>query len=86
MKEDFLAVSAFQDQVVQQSRSSWTPPPGGCFKLKVNAAYRSDSKIVSFGMVIADFSGTVRLCVVTKDDNVESSLHAEIKAVLFGLD
>ena len=41
--------------------------------------------IASFGMVVRDSTRKVWLCVVSKEENINSPLHAEIKVILFGL-
>ena len=52
----------------------------------MDVAFNLSSKTASLGMVIRDSSGRVRLCVATKIDRVYLLLHAEIKAILFGLE
>ena len=37
-------------------------------------------------MVVRDSSGSLRLSAVTKTDKIQSSFHAELKAILFGLE
>ena len=69
-----------------QSHQSWNPPSGNCFKLNVDAAFLSDSKKANLGMVVRDSSGTVQVCAVTKVDNIDSALQAELRAILFGLE
>ncbi|XWS44556.1 hypothetical protein CRYUN_Cryun15aG0056500 [Craigia yunnanensis] len=46
----------------------------------------SKTKEASLGMVVRDHSGSIFLCVLTRVVNVESPLHAEIKAILFSLE
>ena len=36
-------------------------------------------------MVVRDHLGVVHICVGIRVDNIESPLHAELKAILFGL-
>ena len=52
----------------------------------VDAAYCSENKIASLGMVVRNDIGAIRLCAVMKTCNVESPLQADAKAVAFGLE
>ena len=65
--------------------SKWSPPRWDCFKLNVDAAFSQVSRVASFGMVIRDSTGKMCLCVVSKEEKIDSPLHVEIKVVLFGL-
>ena len=62
------------------------PPHNNSFKLNVDAAYSAITKEASLGMEVCDYLGAVHLCVVTRVEEIESSLHAEIKTILFGLE
>ena len=62
------------------------PLASNSFKLNVDAAYSSRTKEASLGMVVRDHLGSVLLCAVTKVDSIVFPLHAEIKALLFGLE
>ena len=42
-------------------------------------------KVASLGLVVRNISGAMCLCAVMKIDKVESQLHVELKAVIFGL-
>ena len=44
-----------------------------------------DSRIAGFGMVVRDSSGKVCFAVI-KEDNIDSPLNAEIKAILFEIE
>ncbi|XWS23583.1 hypothetical protein CRYUN_Cryun28dG0027400 [Craigia yunnanensis] len=37
-------------------------------------------------MVVRDYQGISHLCAATKVDNIDSALHAKLKAILFGLE
>ena len=37
-------------------------------------------------MVVRDYLGNIHLCAMTAMDDIEMPLHAEIKAILFGLE
>ena len=60
-------------------------PHRNCLNLTVDAAYSSKIKIDKLGMVVRDYLGNIHLCAVTAKDNIETPLHAKIKAILFGL-
>ena len=45
------------------------------------------SRNTKFGMVVRDARGEVRLCAVSREDNINSAMHAELfKVILFGLE
>ena len=86
LKEEFrLALSPCR-QVYQLAPPTWSPPICGSLKLNVDATFNSNSKLAGLGMVLRDSSGSVRLSAVTKIDRVDSPLHAEFKAILFGME
>ena len=51
---DALAPTAAGDLVIT---SAWSPPIWDGFKLNVDAAFSSSSRIASFGMVVRDSRG-----------------------------
>ena len=55
-------------------------------KINVDATYNPVTKFATLGMVVRDSIGTITLRAMTKIDNVESPLHAEFQAILFGLE
>ena len=86
MKEEFRLALPPCRQVYQPSPPTWSLPISGSFKLNVDATFNADSKIAGLGMVLRDSSSNVMLSAVTKIDRVDSPLHAEIKAILFGME
>ena len=67
------------------SRLAWFPPTSGIIKLNVDAAYSSESKIASSGLVVWDFVGSLCLCAVMKIRNIAFVLQAELQAIFFDL-
>ncbi|OMO84761.1 hypothetical protein COLO4_21861 [Corchorus olitorius] len=68
------------------SSGSWSPPPEGVIKLNVDAAYHSASKVAVLAMVLRNANGSVLACGLVKRAGVPSALHAELLAILFGLE
>ncbi|XWS41293.1 hypothetical protein CRYUN_Cryun17cG0068600 [Craigia yunnanensis] len=56
------------------------------YKVNVDAAYVSKSKEACLGMVIQDFLGVVQWSAVKRIGNIQSPLHAEMKAILFRIE
>ena len=69
-----------------ESPATWSPPHRNCFKLNVDAAYSSDTKMAKLGMVVCDYLGNIYLCAVITLDNIKTFLQAKIKAILFDLE
>ena len=86
MKEDFLQISSTSENTSHRRPARWTPPSYNNVKLNVDAAFCPRSKVASLGMVVRNATGDFILCAVMKTDKVESSLHAELMAVEFGLE
>ncbi|OMP08993.1 hypothetical protein COLO4_05916 [Corchorus olitorius] len=68
----------------QQTR--WLPPPPDLKKLNVDAAFCAANGEATVSMVLRDSNGVVVHCGIRKLDNVPSALHAEILALIFGLE
>ncbi|XWS10327.1 hypothetical protein CRYUN_Cryun39dG0066700 [Craigia yunnanensis] len=58
----------------------------GFFKLNVDAAYFSHLSEATLGMVLRNHAGTILHYAVTRVGAVDSPLHAEFMAILFGLE
>ena len=86
MHQDLQLALVNSDVPGPASHVAWIPPHRNCFKLNVDAAYSSNTKMAKLGMVVRDYLGNIYLCAVTALDNIETSLQAEIKAILFGLE
>ena len=67
------------------SDSVWKSPIIGAMKLNVDATFYPTSREAGLGMVVRDHMGEVHLCAVTRVENIESPLHAELTAILFGI-
>ncbi|XWS50530.1 hypothetical protein CRYUN_Cryun12cG0094700 [Craigia yunnanensis] len=65
---------------------AWQIPPEGIYKLNVDAAFSSVFKEASLGMVVRNHLGQVHHCAIKRIGNMENALHAEFKAILFGLE
>ena len=85
MKNDFLMAGASTNNTGHDPNHVWLPPPIGTFKLNVDAAYSSESKLANCGMVVRDFKSSIYLCATMKIGNIASALHAELYAISFGL-
>ena len=69
---------------VQTIRLMRSPPPSDHHKISADAGYSSTTRIASLGMVARNMNVEVCFSAVVKPKKVESPLHAEIKAILFG--
>ena len=54
--------------------------------MNVDATFSSVTNVATLGMVVRDSIGSINLAAVEKIGNVESSLHVEFLAILFGLE
>ena len=63
----------------------WISPSEDCVKLNVDAALCSVAKEATLGVVARNSRAEIQFSAVTKDRDIESPLHAEMKAILFGL-
>ena len=52
----------------------------------MDAVFCPRSKVTSLGKVVRNATGDIILCAIMKANKVESSLHAELKAIAFGLE
>ena len=86
MQEEFQEAAINMGTRGNVEYQTWTPPDRHALKLNVDAAFSSNSRIEKFGMVVHDSTGKVCLCEVSCEGNVDSALHAELKAILFGLE
>ena len=68
------------------SVSAWVPPFSGSFKINVDFAFFPTPKNACLGMVVPDHQGISHLSVATRVDNIDSALHAKLKAIPFGLE
>ena len=83
MQNEFHEASLNTGLQVNVENHVWTPLEKDTLKLNVDAAFSLNSKIGKFGMVVRDSSCKVCLCGVSSVGNVESTLHAELKAILW---
>ena len=60
----------------------WDPPNREGLKLNVDASFSLASRNANFGMVVRDARGMVRLCAVSREDNIESALFIQKKKIL----
>ncbi|XVF34204.1 hypothetical protein REPUB_Repub18cG0038700 [Reevesia pubescens] len=67
------------------TRSVWSPPDASDIKLNVDAAYNAGTGMASLRVIVRDNRGKILLCVVTKERYISTILHAETRAVSFGL-
>ena len=86
MKEEFFQISSSNERTAQETSTNWTPPSQESVKLNVDVAYCLENKVASLGMVVRNDTGTICLWAIMKICNVESPLHAELKAITFGLE
>ena len=70
---------------VHSIKTNWSPPPRDYHKINVDAAYSTTTRMTNLGMIARDTNAKVCVSVVVKAEDVKSPLHAEIKAILFGL-
>ena len=85
MKEDVRSTSGSLSGSSPVTSSVWVPPLPGSFKINVDAAFYSTTKEACLSLVVRDHQGLPHLCAATRVNNVDSALHAEFKAILFGL-
>ena len=64
----------------------WQAPPEDAVKLNVDAAFFSNTKEASLGMVLRDHTGRTLLSAVRRVGEVYSPLQAELLAIQFGLE
>ena len=86
MKNDFFSAGATQRFDNQNTRAEWQMPLSDTVKMNVDAAFCSVTKVATLGMVFRDCTGSICLAAVKKIENVESPLHAEFLAILFGFE
>ncbi|XWS69079.1 hypothetical protein CRYUN_Cryun04dG0148800 [Craigia yunnanensis] len=85
MKVEFNEVFPINENRNQNVSSSWFPPALDILKLNVDAAFSASSGKARYGMVVRDSTGKICLCAVSKEEDANTVLHAELKAILFGL-
>ena len=85
MKENMLAASVSLKMLSPVFNSTWLAPNIGSLKLNVDATYFPATREASLGIVVHDHLRVVHICATTRVDNIESPLHVELKAILFGL-
>lgn len=66
--------------------SRWRSAPIGHVKLNIDAAIYSVVKRVGLGAVVRDHDGRVLLSANTTISHIDDALHAEVRALLFGLE
>ena len=86
MQQDYLDTTMSNDSGYPESITRWVPPDNSSFKLNVDVVYSYGNKEVGWGLVVRNNTWSVLLCAVMKVANIESLLHAELKAILFGLE
>ena len=52
----------------------------------MDAAYDSKDRSAKLGAVAQDSEGIVCFCAITKNEHIDSSFHAEMKAILYGFE
>ena len=85
LAEDFKEYNTVGREAGQRNTEDWLPPPRRNYKLNVDASYDSASRKASFGAVLRDASSKVQIAAVSKVEDVDSPLQAELMAILFGL-
>ncbi|XVF69408.1 hypothetical protein PTKIN_Ptkin11bG0079700 [Pterospermum kingtungense] len=65
---------------------SWCSPPQGILKPNVDEGFNDVEKPAACGFVVRNETGSVLLSGALKFEHVESVLHAELLAILFGLE
>ncbi|XVE61930.1 hypothetical protein DITRI_Ditri06bG0077800 [Diplodiscus trichospermus] len=68
------------------SVTRWVPPEDGWLKINVDPAYYLHSEEASIAFVVRDSNEIVHKCGSKKVTRVGSCLHAELLAVLFGVE
>ncbi|XVF12979.1 hypothetical protein REPUB_Repub08aG0167000 [Reevesia pubescens] len=63
----------------------WIPPRAPEVKLNVDASFCAQNGVAGLGSVLRDCGGNILSSAVTKERLTQSVLHAEVKAILFGL-
>ncbi|OMO53350.1 hypothetical protein CCACVL1_28692 [Corchorus capsularis] len=78
----------YGEKMLPRSRvsSCWKPPRQGVLKLNCDAAFNQHSGITTLRVVLRDVAGSIVLGGVSKIEDVDSVLHAECLAILFGLE
>ncbi|XP_022743944.1 uncharacterized protein LOC111294899 [Durio zibethinus] len=81
-----LSHTSDRDDNGREVLAKWKPPEKVDFKINVDAVFDCKTLTAGLGMVVREKNGRVVLCAVTNVVNVQRSLHAEMNAVLFGVD
>lgn len=84
--ENFLEARVVPVLIEATHATSWTPPLFGFYKLNVDAGFYKKNKKASCEMVIRDHGVNVILSFMASFEAISSPLHAELRAILFGLE
>ena len=84
MATDYIPAASHPASGDQVTRGGWVPPMMETIKINVDAAFCSMSRVASLGVVARNKDAEFFLSAVTKVGDIESPLHGEIKAILFG--
>ena len=63
----------------------WQPPTNNSIKLNIDASFDVRTGVAGLGVVARDEKGDVKLSAEARMDNIQSPLHAEVMAMLFGV-
>ena len=63
----------------------WCPPPRGIIKINVDASFSSTARISTLGAVASNSEAEVGFWAITRIEEVESPIQAELYAILLGL-
>ncbi|XVE60471.1 hypothetical protein DITRI_Ditri05aG0131400 [Diplodiscus trichospermus] len=66
--------------------STWVEPLMSFYKLNCDACYHKEDRCVCCGVVMRDFSSQIIVVARQVFDGVSCPLHAELRAILFGLE
>ncbi|XVF09628.1 hypothetical protein REPUB_Repub07fG0110400 [Reevesia pubescens] len=86
MLEDFWVMQPNSEGVIQRELPCWSPLPVGIIEVNVDATFSSKIGVANLEVVARDTSGSVCFCAISKINKVGSPLHAEARAILFGLE
>ncbi|XVF50129.1 hypothetical protein PTKIN_Ptkin04bG0070500 [Pterospermum kingtungense] len=83
---NYAAANGGSSTTVIVSAPTWTAPLFRFYKVNVDAGFNVAEKSASCGMVVRDHGGNVILSALKGFHAIHSPLHAELSAILFGLD
>ena len=85
MVKDFSVATNVPSVEGVNSCLQWMPPPNGWIKVNVDAAFCITTRSATLGMVARNEKSEVCYSAVTKSEDTDTPLLAEIKAILFGV-